>query len=162
MGVVLLCHEGEVEDYPAWQPGAHLVEAFYVDCLVQPGEIYPGVEFSADEEVVEHVACVSAFGEFAVSWIRLACDWDAEGGQVDIDGLCNGDEEVGCDNLIQVGPDEGPDGERCALQVGPDCEAGEDEDVRREGVEFVAVSSPGAQECPVDLMPWESELQEQA
>ena len=84
---------------------------------------------------------------------------DGEGGEVDVDGLGDGDEEVGGYDFVDVVVDKWPDGEGGPLEVSPCCETGEDEDVGGEGVEFVVVSSAGAEDDAVNLIAREGELE---
>lgn len=62
VGAVLLCAEGEVEDDPAGQTGAHLQPGFEVD-LAEEREGDAGVQFAADVDVVDEAAGVAADGQ---------------------------------------------------------------------------------------------------
>lgn len=73
-----------------------------------------------------------------------------------------GDEEVGGDDLVDVVVNEGPDGEGRAVDVGSCAEAGEHYDAGEEGVEFVAVAGPRAEDDAVDFIAGEDQLEEEA
>ena len=127
---VLLGDEGEIEDDPTQQARTYLAPCFDID-LAEDGEVDTGVQFTADEPVVQHVPGVATGGEFTHPGVFGV--FYAEGGDVDVDGENVGDEDVGCEQADEVVGDEGPNTEVCTFNNGPGAEDGQDEDGRGEG-----------------------------
>lgn len=128
---------GDVENDPAGQARAEFAEGLDVDrlrCFADErnwkGDSW--VEFSANEEIVQDIAGVSASGEFAFFGVGLAGLGNREAGDVDVDRKEDDDKQVCRDDLEMIVPDKAPDREVDAIDEGSSKQGTESDEGRGE------------------------------
>jgi hypothetical protein len=127
---VLFHDEGEIDDDPAEHSRTELAPRFDVD-FTEDGEHDAGVEFTADEPVVQHVTGAATSGEFTV--VGVAGVLDAERADIAESSKEVGNQNVGSDDANEVVGDESPDSKLGAMSNGSSGKQGENEQCRVPG-----------------------------